>query len=141
MTFSYTDPLLSRCCEVVAAPRQTPGLSRGFDLIPKLVVPPEVAISSRPGAMPTGIGSGSGDTYTSSIEVEGLDSMEGLVAGLADQIRDQGWLADAQWSGTLSAGSTWTRTLDDGTELAGKLSAQSIGSGYHDLTFMLVLLN
>jgi hypothetical protein len=116
-------------------------MSRGFDLIPRLETPPEVLISGRPGALPTGMGSGSGNAYASSIEVEGIGSMNGLVAVLGDQVRDQGWVADTTWSGLHSAGSTWTRALDDGTRLAGKLTVQSIGSGYHELSFMLVPMN
>jgi hypothetical protein len=139
LTLAIPERAETQTCAEYMTPN--PSFSRAFDLIPRLETPPEVLISGRPGALPTGSGSGSGNAYTSSIEVEGIGSVSSLVAVLGDQVRDQGWVADATWTGTHSAGSTWTRALDDGTRLAGKLTVQSIGSGYHELSFMLVPMN
>jgi len=141
LTLSIPERTETRTCAEHMEPVVAPSGSRGFQLIPLLVPPPDVRISGRPGALPTGTGSGSNDVYTRSIEVEGIASMSGLAALLGDQVRDQGWVNDAAWSGTHSAGSTWVRTLDDGQRLAGKLTVQSIGSGYHELSFMLTTLD
>ena len=135
LTVSFPNQIQPRSCEAMRNQTASVG-RRGFDLIPKLITPPEVEISRRPGALPTGSGSGSNDSFTSSIEVQGVDSMSGLASLLSDQIRDQGWSADSSWSGSVSAGSTWMRD-DDGTLLAGQLIVRSIGAGYYDLSFTL----
>jgi hypothetical protein len=63
--------------------------------------------------------------------------MSGLVGNLDEQLRGQGWASDAHWSGTLSAGSTWTRETD-GLKLAGKLEVRALAGGaYHHLEFKL----
>lgn len=126
------------CDEAMAAP-ELPFMQRGFGYIPKLMLAPSITNSTRLGALPTG--SGSGSAFSSTVEVEGVSSMESMAGSLADQIAQQGWIADASWSGTRSAGSTWTREVDGGTKLAGKLTIAHLNDGYHGLEFKVILLN
>lgn len=70
---------------------------------------PEDAQSSNVG------GGGGGDEVNSHVDVLTTMSRAALLRFFGDQIRDQQWVFDTNWSGELSSGSLWTLdTRDDG---------------------------
>jgi hypothetical protein len=70
---------------------------------------PEDARSSNAG------GGGGGDEVNSHVDVLTTMSRAALLRFFGDQIQDQQWVFDTNWSGELSSGSLWTLdTRDDG---------------------------
>ncbi|HUG72601.1 MAG TPA: hypothetical protein VMK82_04175 [Steroidobacteraceae bacterium] len=53
------------------------------------------------------------------------DSVDSVARHFASQMAGQGWHADTNWSGTGTAGSTWTRRLDDDTVLEAMLAVSA----------------
>lgn len=135
---TLTLPAERRDCSVLEPP-QLPAMARGSTYLPLIELPPEVLASTRLAGLPTG-NRGSGETWRTALEVEGVRSIQALAAQLAGQIAAQGWQPETNWAGTLSAGSTWTREAD-GAQMAGRLSVEDIRGGYTHLEFKLVTLN
>lgn len=76
------------------------------------------------GTVAHGSGSGGGhDEWETHTLVETDMDRSSLVSVLNDQIRDQGWAFDTRWSGSLSGGSVWSKTSEDGELLIGTLQA------------------
>jgi hypothetical protein len=101
----------------------------------------EFPASTRPADGRGGLGggmSGSGDTVSTSSRIESPDSAAILAEHLAGQLSAQGWRRDAAWSGSLSAGSTWTRNGNDGRPSWGTLEIVSFGDDIYEVGFMLV---
>ena len=76
---------------------------------------PEDAKSSNVGA------GGSGDEVNSRVDVLTTMSRAGLLSFLGDQIQNQQWVFDTNWSGELSSGSLWTLDTPDDGMLIGTL--------------------
>ncbi len=82
--------------------------------LPKLILP-EDAKSSNVG------GGGGGDEVNSRVDVLTAMSRAELLSFLGDQIQDQRWVFDTNWSGELSSGSLWTLDAPDDGMLIGTL--------------------
>jgi hypothetical protein len=50
------------------------------------------------------------------------DSVGNIAQHFGRQMAEQGWMAEANWTGTVTAGSTWTRRIDADTLLQGTLT-------------------
>lgn len=78
-----------------------------------------------------------GTLASTATRIESPDSPERLARYLAGQLGEQGWRSDTQWSGKLSTGSTWSRSIADGQVLHGMLEILSLGEGAYDVGFSL----
>jgi hypothetical protein len=83
------------------------------------------------------VGPGMGDmsSGSSSTRIASPDTAASLAGQLASQLVSQGWRGDANWSGALSTGSTWTRKGDGGQSLLGTLEILDIGQGVYNIGF------
>lgn len=97
--------------------------------------------------LPDGVRSGSqgsgggGDESDTHVAVVTDMPKESLVAVLNDQIRDQGWVLDASWSGSRSAGSAWAKESADGEPMIGMLTAYGGSDEAYTLRFEIRLDN
>src|SRR5690606_19363687 len=97
--------------------------------MPKLDFPPTAHSADRgPGI--SGY-SGSGQTVSTSSVIASPETAASLAEYLAPQMTAQGWNPDASWSGSMSAGSTWTRRGDDDTPYWGTLEIVTVGDDTH----------
>ena len=106
---------------------------------PTLALPQDPA-TGQPAAMrgSTGGSSGNGSRRASaSFALKG--SAQGVASHFASQLAEQGWVADASWSGTAMAGSTWSRRLDDDTVLLGMLAISAFEADRFTTVFRMVL--
>lgn len=78
-------------------------------------------------------------TASSTVRIESPDSPASLVRLLSRQLVEQGWRSDAQWSGRISSGSTWTRRNADGQAMWGTLEILGVGAGTYDVGFTLAM--
>lgn len=108
-----------------------------------LALQKELPILNLPdGVRPGGQGSGGGgDEYDTHVAVVTDMPKESLVAVLNDQIRDQGWVLDASWSGSRSAGSAWAKESADGEPMIGMLTAYGGSDEAYMLRFEIRLDN
>ena len=60
------------------------------------------------------LGSG-GSTGRASVEFRLDESFGNVASFFSRQMADQGWAGDASWSGSTTAGSSWSKQTDDGT--------------------------
>ena len=75
--------------------------------------------------------SSSDRSASTEIELETELSARELVEQFGQQLEEQGWSYDTEWSGRYSTGSGWTRSPNDGLELVGLLDVTALsGSGY-----------
>ncbi len=77
------------------------------------------------------------DAVSTSLRLESPDTAVTLLGNLGRQLVTQGWHGDAEWTGALSSGSTWTRRSNDGRDYVGKLEILNLGGGAYDVGFML----
>lgn len=105
------------------------------DYMPSLDLPRD-RNTGQPAAMSGHGGSGApGDSrrrFTVSFSLN--DSADSVARHFAGQMAAQGWVADTDWAGEATAGSTWIRQLDDGSTLLGMLAV----SGFEDQRFTVV---
>lgn len=57
------------------------------------------------------------------------DAVDGVAAHFAAQMAGQGWQADTRWTGNRTAGSTWTRRLDEGRVLVATIDISAFDDG------------
>lgn len=76
----------------------------------------------------------------SEVRIQSPDTAQALSRHLAAQLVQQGWRSDAEWSGKLSTGSTWSRQVADGRTAAGTLEILSLGAGVYDVGFGLTVM-
>jgi len=108
VSYSMYGHMQSRICseQVPTAPMAPHGTLMGHLPILKL---PENAKSFNGG------GGGSGDEANTRVDVLTAMSQSELLSFIGDQVRDQQWEFDTNWSGRMSSGSLWTLdTPDDG---------------------------
>lgn len=77
---------------------------------------------------------GGGDVYSAVVVLSTDLRPNALLKHFDDQIRAQGWAADAGWSGSMSVGSVWTRKGEDGPVL-GTLRIAEVSSGVFNARF------
>jgi hypothetical protein len=108
------------------------------DEAPSLQLPEGTTAADGSGRI-NGGGGGSGDTYATDTQIRSPLSGAGFMDALASQMSQQGWNADARWSGTLSSGGRWTRTSDDGTFFWSTLEIVDMDDGLYDLSFRIMM--
>lgn len=91
------------------------------------------------GESPRNNDSSGGNMVSTAARIESPDPVATLARHLASQLVEQGWRGDAEWNGTLSTGSTWTRQGADGQELWGTLEILSLGGNTYDISFTAVM--
>lgn len=104
-----------------------PGLATGSELaeyMPRLAAPvdPDTGTVAR---MQGGGGGFSGLTQHARAEFNLRDSAASVARHFARQMTEQGWSSDASWSGTSTAGSTWSKRAGGGLIL-GALSVTAV---------------
>jgi hypothetical protein len=82
---------------------------------------------------------GGGDEYSAVVVLSTDLRPDALLKHFDDQIRAQGWTADAGWSGSMSVGSVWTRKDPDGPVL-GTLRIAEVSSGVFNARFTVISL-
>lgn len=80
----------------------------GLNAMPRFRFPAGTSIARSLG------GGGSNDSFTMSTRIISGDTPGKLVEHVADQMVEQGWQPDSSWSGSRSAGSTWSKRSDGG---------------------------
>lgn len=109
------------------------GESDLYSHMPTLVLPEQATVLNPYGGYIIGAGEfpGTGRSTGTEIELETDLSAQTMVEHYGQQLEDQGWRLDTGWSGEYSSGSTWTRSPDEGPELAGLLDMTALaGTGY-----------
>jgi hypothetical protein len=94
------------------------------DYMPTLELPRDPA-TGQPVAIQGNSGAGGDPKRRASVGFKLKDSVDSVANHFASQLAGQGWQADTNWSGTGTAGSTWTRRLDDDTVLQAMLSVSA----------------
>jgi hypothetical protein len=108
--------------------------------MPRLSFPDSVRLGSLPvGAEGDTHNNTFSTTYTNTTRIESPDSAASLARHLARQLSEQGWRSDADWSGKLSSGSTWSRRNAEGQSLGGMLEILSVDEGVFDVAFTLTM--
>lgn len=105
---------------------------------PTLELPEGTTAADGSGRINSG-GGGSGDTYRTESQIRITVSASAFMDRLAEQVRAQGWTADARWTGALSHGGRWIRTSDDGTMFWSTLELIDVGDGIYDLSFRIMM--
>lgn len=125
-------------CDGSGLPEFTSATSPLDAALPQFVLPLDPA-TGRPVAMRGGGGGssagGSRWNRRSNISFRSRDSLGGIASHFASQLAAQGWRQDSSWSGTVSAGSTWSRGVDDGTLLEGSLRISAFGNDRYTVVF------
>ncbi len=119
---SYVQHSASRNCGAAAVepPRHDP--SEMMRLVPTLSLPKGAKASN------SGMG-GNGHEVSSRVDISGAIGRSELMTYFEDQIRQQGWEYQTNWSSYLSSGSVWAlETVEDGV-LIGTLHIIDSGGG------------
>lgn len=116
-------------------PRNTSALD---PYLPQLALPPDPS-TAQPVAMNGSSSSGGNMSSRVSVTFTVADSLDGVARHFASQMAGQGWQPDASWSGTGSAGSTWTRRLEDDTLLQGMVAVSGFEEDHFTAVFSAVL--
>ena len=94
----------------------------GFEpYLPQLELPADPASGA---VAPFGSGGSSSSTslFSARVEFTIRDSAANVARHFAKQMAEQGWSSDANWSGTSTAGSSWSRRGEGGARILGTLS-------------------
>lgn len=111
------------------------------EYMPTLELPRDPA-TGQPVAMRSGGGGSSGDSKRRANASFTLkDSVDNVARHFGSQMAGQGWHADTNWSGAGTAGSTWTRRLDDDTVLQAILSVSAFADDRFTAVFRAVRTN
>jgi hypothetical protein len=100
-------------------------------VLPQFTFPATARMS---GQQPNGGNSGT-NMITEATRIESPDSATSLLEALGKQLATQGWGGDADWKGSRSTGSTWTRKGGDGKPYWGTLEILSHGKNVYDIGF------
>jgi hypothetical protein len=140
VTYSVADdPLLTTCA---ASDVSSPFGARDplEALIPTFEFPPD-PVTGRPFVPRGRSGGGSSQAQEIATEIELNDSLDRLAQFLAEQLPAQGWVADSGWGGNLTAGSTWSRQVNEDTTVEGTLEVTALGDIHYEVLFRVVQLN
>ena len=109
------------------------GESSLYEHMPTLDTPEQTTVLNPSGGYIIGAGEFPGTGRSIGTEIElGTDlSTQSLLGHYGQQLEDQGWRLDTEWSGESSSGSAWTRSPDGSPELAGLLDTVALAAlGY-----------
>jgi hypothetical protein len=121
----------STACDTRFLPTFTTGLD---EHMPSLELPSDPATGAAARVQSSGGGS-SGGGRNARVEFGLDDSASNVASHFARQMAAQGWVGDASWSGTSTAGSSWSKTPDAETTILSTLQVTEVG----DSQFMAVL--
>lgn len=107
--------------------------------MPSLEFPPD-PVTGEPVRSSGGGGGGSQSVRYSTTQVTHNESLSGLAVFLSEQLSAQGWVADTSWTGTTTAGSSWSRQSESDESLQGMLQITSLANSRYDVTFRIVAL-
>jgi hypothetical protein len=108
--------------------------------MPSLRFPTDPATGNEVVARQMGSGGGSGSRYNTA-QVNIAMPHGDLARFLGEQLGAAGWTADASWSGSLTAGSTWTRAADPEREIMATIEVAARTPTAYDVTFRITDLN
>jgi hypothetical protein len=103
----------------------------------------EFPIDPETGNPPRRGGSGSSGGFNSRqsrTEIRHSASIDELAQHLSQQLVAQGWIADANWTGTTTAGSAWSKQADPQTLVQGTLDITRTGEKAYTIMFRVVAL-
>ena len=88
------------------------------------------------GYQPLMIGGGGGgnNSYETDATVEIEMDLEDVFQHFADQIVEQGWSSDSESVGTATATGTWTKTVENDTNIVGRLNIVRSDDSVYDLS-------
>lgn len=95
--------------------------------MPKLELPSDPS-TGEPARMRGSGGGGGSNSRNVRVEFRVAESVRNVASSFARQMADQGWTADATWSGSTTAGSSWTKESAMGT-LLGSLRVTAVADG------------
>jgi len=99
----------------------------GFDAhLPHLEMPVNPANGLEAGMMMSGGSGSSGTAYNAHAEFMASDSAGNIARQFARQMDDQGWDSDADWSGSSTAGSSWSKRVDAGAPVQATLTVTAV---------------
>jgi len=111
------------------------------DYLPTLETPLDPA-TGRPAALRGGGSTGGGGgRQRANASFRLKSSVDAVARHFASQMAGQGWSADASWSGTGTAGSTWSRRVDAGTAMQATLAVSNFGDDRFTVMFSAVTTN
>lgn len=105
-----------------------PAFARGNGLdahLPRLEMPADPATGEVTSMRSGGTSGGSG-AFTAHAEFTTGESVGNIARHFARQMAGQGWTSDADWSGSSTAGSSWSRRVDSGAPLQVTLSVTAV---------------
>jgi hypothetical protein len=121
-------------------PRAIFGSSSADRYMPNLQFPPDPVTGQAVRPRGSGGGGGGNERY-SQTEIEHNATLGDLASYLSQQLAAQGWISDASWTGSTTAGSTWSRQPDADTELEGTLEIITLAATRYDVSFHVVTRN
>lgn len=130
------------CSTMMSSPAMG-GRDRGLsEHMPTLSLP-EGTSNPRGALFALGMGGASSDSRTArtSIAVSTQMSAQELVDDFGQQLGEQKWRMDAQWSGRLSTGSTWSTQPNDTTSLFGALDIVRIAESSYQAYFRITRID
>ena len=95
---------------------------------------PELKLPDGVQSTNTGMGGSPGE-FHSGVLAKTTMSRASLISYVGDQIRNQGWVMDTNWSGNLSAGSIWSKKSSEDQTIIGTLHAYGVSSDTHHVRF------
>lgn len=113
--------------------------SSSDEYMPTLALPADPTTGA-PAQMRGGGGGGSGSARNARAEFRVNESVRNVADFFARQMADQGWTADAAWSGTTTAGSSWSRAAESGT-VHGTLQVTAVDDGQFTAILTVVTLS
>ncbi len=109
-------------------------------VMPSLRFPVDPATGNEVAARPAG-SSNNLDSRSTTAEVSVAMPHGELAEFLGAQLAAEGWTADASWNGSMTAGSTWTRTPDPGRELMATVEVAARTEATREVTFRITDLS
>lgn len=124
-------------CDALISPQTLFDRDRGLSQHMPALSLPEGAKAARGVSLGAIMGGVSSDNRTSrtSITVSTALSAQELMDDFARQLDEQGWRIDAQWSGRLAVGSTWSAQPDDTLSLFAALDIVGIDESIYQAYF------
>lgn len=99
----------------------------------------ELPIDPVTGQPPRRGGSGSSGSQ-SRVEMRFNGSIGDVTTAMTEQLVEQGWINDASWTGTSTAGSSWWKQADPDTRVQGTLDVTATAEDAYTVMFRLVAL-
>lgn len=140
VTYTFGDDPLGTSCDQGNA-RSPFGTASPFEaFMPEFEFPPD-PVTGVPYTPRGSSGGGGGQAQERATEIELNDSIGNLTRFLSDQLPAQGWQADSNWTGRLTAGSSWTRQPSAEATFQGTLEITALSDSRYEVLFRVARLN